>query len=76
MTMPRTMHEPASPEVEAAAQALFDRYCARLKVRDVASHHPPGTRVSAMPPSYRDDYIADARAALEAADAVRRHRAS
>ncbi|MGU3387239.1 hypothetical protein ACLBYG_22205 [Methylobacterium sp. D53M] len=69
--MRTTMHEPETPEVEAAAQALFDRYVARLKPRYAEPHHPEGTRVSAMPPSYRDDYILDAKAALAAAATAR-----
>jgi hypothetical protein len=52
--------------IELVAQSLFDRHCQRCKARGTEPHHPAGTLVRDMPPSYRDDYIADARAAIEA----------
>lgn len=59
-------------EIEAAAQALFDRHVARCFARGLQPHHRRGTQVKDMPPSYRDDYLADAAAALAAAEAIRR----
>lgn len=58
-------------EIEAAAQALFDRHVARCFARGLQPHHRKGTQVKDMPPSYRDDYLADAAAALAAAEAIR-----
>lgn len=55
-----------SEMVERVAQALFDRECQRAKLRGRSSHHKEGTLVVNMPPSYRDDYLSDARAAIEA----------
>ncbi|MGY3366123.1 hypothetical protein ACVWZL_003248 [Bradyrhizobium sp. GM2.4] len=52
------------------ADALFARYCERARARGHQPHHPPGTPVSTMPPSYSNDYAADARAALAAAAEV------
>lgn len=53
-------------QIVAVAQALFERTCERALARGHEPHHKPGTRVSDMPPSYQDDYLADARAALAA----------
>lgn len=54
----------ASDQVERVAQALFDRLCERCAARGHTPHHPQGTLVRNMPPSYRDDYLDDARAVL------------
>jgi hypothetical protein len=52
--------------LERAAQALFDRDCERAVARGHEPHHKPGTDVRTMPPSYKDDYMADAAAMLKA----------
>lgn len=51
---------------EQVAQALFDRGCERAMMRGQTPHHKPGTLVANMPASYRDDYMADALAIIEA----------
>jgi hypothetical protein len=58
-----------TPQIERVAQALFDHHCERCARRGSEPHHQPGTLVRDMPPSYRDDYWLDARAAIEAASA-------
>lgn len=54
--------------IEAVAQALFDRLCQRCAARGREPHHRAGTLVRDMPPSYRDDYLDDARAVLESVE--------
>jgi len=66
MTDEKQERESEECVVEAVAQALFDRLCARCAARGRTPHHPPGTSVRSMPHSYRADYLDDARAAIAA----------
>lgn len=64
---PHNCGAPTDEQVKRAAQALFERGGERAFARGHAPHHPLGTLVKNMPPSYRDDYMKDARACLTAA---------
>lgn len=53
-----------TPEVEAVAQALLDRFRARIAAR--GGEMPCAAKIRECVPSYRDDFIADAEAAIAA----------
>lgn len=48
------------------AQSQLDRFIERGAARIQGPAFPVGTKLSELPPSYRDDFVKDARAAIEA----------
>lgn len=53
-----------TPEVEAVAQALLNRFLARIAAR--GGEAPCASKINECVPSYRDDFMADAEAAIAA----------